>query len=59
MPTGNVIFQVPPFVEEELYPLVDKDIEVIRYFGSDYMTDLLEKTREEGSDDFLDIVKKV
>ncbi len=60
MPTCNVSLQVLPFVEEEeLYPIVDKAIEVIKQAGVDYMVGPLETTMEGDLDDLLDVIKEV
>ncbi len=59
MATCNVSLQVLPFVaEEDLFPVVDKAIEVIQQSGVPYMVGPLETTMEGELDELMEIVKK-
>ncbi len=59
MATCNVSLQVLPFVpEEELFPVVDKAIEVIAESGLPYIVGPLETTMEGELDELLAVVKK-
>ena len=59
MATCNVSLQVLPFVsEEELFPVVDKAIEVIANSGLAYIVGPLDTTIEGELDELLEVVKQ-
>jgi uncharacterized protein YqgV (UPF0045/DUF77 family) len=59
MATCNVSLQVLPFVpEEELFPVVDKAIEVIANSGLPYLVGPLETTMEGELDELMEVVKQ-
>ena len=55
----NLSLQILPVVsEEEIYPVVDKVIELIKSYGVKYEVGPMETTMEGKIDDLLEIVKK-
>lgn len=59
MPIVNVSLQVLPSVEQEnIYPVVDKVIELIRDSGVKYIVGPMETTMEGEFDTLMEIVKK-
>lgn len=59
MPIVNVSLQVLPSVpEEDIYPVVDKVIEMIQQSGVKYVVGPMETTMEGEFDTLMEIVKK-
>ncbi|HOL85682.1 MAG TPA: thiamine-binding protein [Thermoclostridium caenicola] len=59
MPVVNVSLQVLPSVpEEDIYPVVDKVIEMIQQSGVKYVVGPMETTMEGEFDTLMEIVKK-
>ncbi len=59
MPVCNVSLQIIPIVpEKEVYPTVDKVIELISSSGVNYIVGPMETTMEGDLEDLLEIVKK-
>lgn len=59
MPLANLSLQVLPTVpEQEIYPVVDKVINLIQASGLNYIVGPMETTIEGELDDLLELVKK-
>lgn len=59
MPVCNVSLQIIPLVsEEEVYPIVDRVIELIAASGVNYIVGPMETTMEGNLDELLEIVKE-